>query len=129
MNITGITGNLTADPEVQRTNQDVAFCRFAVAVRRPHSTDKTDFIKCMAWRQSAELLGKHFHKGDGIGVDGHLETNTYEDRDGNKRSETVLVAENISFTSGKKSADDFRESKHVNGGGDIEPAEDEDLPF
>ena len=79
MNIGGITGNLTRDPELRRTGDGKAVASFCVAVKRPYTKDKTDFIDCVAWGQIAEFVSKYFAKGSGIAVDGFYTTRTWED--------------------------------------------------
>ena len=101
MNIGGITGNLTRDPELRRTGDGKAVASFCVAVKRPYSKDKTDFIDCVAWGQIAEFVSKYFSKGSGIAVDGFYTTRTWEDKDGNKRKNTELVASSVGFMGGK----------------------------
>lgn len=101
MNIGGITGHLTRDPELRRTGDGKAVASFCVAVKRPYSKDKTDFIDCVAWGQIAEFVSKYFSKGSGIAVDGFYTTRTWEDKDGNKRKNTELVASSVGFMGGK----------------------------
>lgn len=97
MNIGGITGNLTRDPELRRTGDGKAVASFCVAVKRPYSKDKTDFIDCVAWDKIAEFVSKYFSKGSGIAVDGFYTTRTWEDNDGKKRKNTELVASSVGF--------------------------------
>lgn len=97
MNIAGITGNLTRDPELRRTGDGKAVASFCVAVKRPFSKDKTDFIDCVAWDKIAEFVSKYFSKGSGIAVDGFYTTRTWDDKDGNKRKSTELVASSVGF--------------------------------
>ena len=104
MNIGGITGNLTRDPELRRTGDGKAVASFCVAVKRPYSRDKTDFIDCVAWDKIAEFVNKYFSKGSGITVDGFYTTRTWDDKDGNKRKSTELVASNVGFMGKNDSA-------------------------
>ena len=63
-------GNLTADPELKKTQSDVSVCSFSVGITRPYKTEngesETDFINCVAWRQNAEFICKYFKKGSKI---------------------------------------------------------------
>ena len=143
MNIGGITGNLTRDPELRRTGDGKAVASFCVAVKRPYSKDKTDFIDCVAWGQIAEFVSKYFSKGSGIAVDGFYTTRTWEDKDGNKRKNTELVASSVGFmgksdstgTNGAYSNNDASttaaNAAAPNPAGDYEMLEDDDglLPF
>ena len=85
MNIVTITGRLCADVELRQTKNGVSNATFTVAVSRPRVKDTTDFINCVAWRQSAEFLSRYTHKGDMIAIVGMLIPRKYEDKEGNKR--------------------------------------------
>lgn len=85
MNTITITGRLTAEPELHKTQNGVSVCSFALAVKRPRVKDTVDFINCVVWRQGAEFLTGYGHKGDLIGVVGSLQTRNYEDKEGRKR--------------------------------------------
>lgn len=101
-----IMGRLTSTPELKTTNSGVSVTSFTVAVDRrfqKHGEEKqTDFLNVVAWRQAADFVCKYFNKGDMIAVQGELQTRRYEDKDGNKRTATEIVAENVSFCGGKK---------------------------
>lgn len=102
-------GRLTANPEVKTTSgKEVKYSRFSIAIDRNYTDEdgnrKTDFINCVAWRSSAEFLQKYFTKGKMIGVEGRLNTDSYTDDDGNKRSFFEVQTENIFFTEGKGKA-------------------------
>lgn len=86
MNSICITGNLTRDIELKSSQSGLSVCTFTLAVKRPHTAETTDFIPCVAWRQSADYLAKYAHKGSRVGVTGVLTSRTYEDRDGKKRT-------------------------------------------
>ena len=78
-------GRLTADPELKQTQSGIPTCRFTVAVNRKfknQNTDEyeTDFINCVAWRQTAEFITRYFKKGQMIAVEGSLRTGSYQDR-------------------------------------------------
>lgn len=79
MNIVTLTGRLGADVELRQTQQGVSVCTFALAVNRPRTKDTTDWINCVAWRQSAEFLNRFTKKGDLIAVAGILTSRKYED--------------------------------------------------
>ena len=101
MNIAGITGHIVRDPELRRTGDGKAVASFCVAVKRPFSKDKTDFIDCVAWDKIAEFVSKYFSKGSGIAVDGFYTTRTWEDKNGVKRKNTELTASSIGFMDSK----------------------------
>lgn len=106
MNKVILVGNLARDPELRQTPQGVSVARFTVAVSRRYSRDgqqQTDFISCVAWRNTAEFLCRYFHKGSGIQLCGSIQTSSWDGQDGQKRYSTEVVADEISFN-GPKSA-------------------------
>ena len=100
-------GRLTADPEVKQVGTDnLSLCNFTLAVERPYSKGETkaDFIKCQAWRQTADFIGKYFSKGKLMIVEGMLTNNNYE-KDGVKHYTYVVGVQNVSFGESKNSSD------------------------
>lgn len=93
MNNINITGNLTKDIEVRSTQSGISVCSFTVAVKRPHTSDATDFIPCTAWRQTADFLGKYASKGRKVGISGILTTRNYDDKNGNKRTAYEILVD------------------------------------
>ena len=93
MNNINITGNLTKDIEVRSTQSGISVCSFTVAVKRPHTSDTTDFIPCTAWRQTADFLGKYASKGRKVGISGILTARNYEDKNGNKRTAYEILVD------------------------------------
>ena len=102
-----IMGRLTRDPELKRTGSGIAVASFTVAVDRdmaPQGQDKeTDFIDCVAWRQTGEFVSKYFTKGRMIVVSGRLQIRSWTDKDGNKRRTAEVVADNCYFGDSKPS--------------------------
>lgn len=92
-----IMGRLTADPELRQTQNGTAVSTFTVAVDRDFGEKQTDFISCVAWRQTGEFVSKYFHKGSMIAVSGRLESRKWEDRDGNKRTSWEVQCESVYF--------------------------------
>jgi single-strand DNA-binding protein len=102
-----IMGRLTRDPELRRTGSGVAVTNFTVAVDRDFADKQsgekeTDFIDCVAWRQTGEFVSKHFTKGRMMAVSGRLQIRGWTDKDGNKRKTAEVVAENVYFGDSKK---------------------------
>ena len=97
-----IMGRLTRDPELRYTQSQTPVASFTVAVDRDFGSrdggeKQTDFINCVAWRQSAEFVSKYFHKGSMAVVSGRLQIRQYQDRDGNNRTAAEVVTDNIYF--------------------------------
>ena len=105
-----IMGRLTRDPELRRTGSGVAVASFTVAVDRDFGgrdggEKETDFIDCVAWRQTGEVVSKYFTKGRMIVVSGRLQIRSWTDKDGNKRRTAEVVADNCYFGDSKRDGD------------------------
>ena len=105
-----IMGRLTRDPELRRTSSGIAVASFTVAVDRDFGgrdggEKETDFIDCVAWRQTGEFVSKYFTKGSMIVVSGRLQIRNWNDKDGNKRRNAEVVADNVYFGESKRSSD------------------------
>ena len=103
-----IMGRLTRDPELRRTGTGIAVASFSVAVDRDFSgrdggEKETDFIDCVAWRQTGEFVSKYFTKGSMIVVSGRLQIRSWTDKDGNKRRTAEVVADNVYFGESRRS--------------------------
>lgn len=107
LNVIALMGRLVADPELRHTTNGIATCTFRIAVDRSFVRQgeerKADFIDIVAWRQSAEFVCKYFRKGNMIAVNGSLQTRSYEDKTGVKRTVYEVVADNIHFAESKSS--------------------------
>ena len=103
-----IMGRLTRDPELRRTGSGIAVASFTVAVDRDFGgrdggERETDFIDCVAWRQTGEFVSKYFTKGSMIVVSGRLQIRNWTDKEGNKRRSAEVVADNVYFGESKRS--------------------------
>lgn len=90
-------GRLTADPELKQTPQGVSVTSFSVAVNRRGKEQQTDFINCIAWRQTAEIICRFFKKGSSICIVGNIQVRTWNDNNGNKRYATEVIADEVHF--------------------------------
>lgn len=115
LNCAVLMGRLVADPELRTTNTGVSVTSFTIAVDknfvRQGEDRQADFIDIVAWRNTAEFVCKYFHKGSMIAVQGSIQTRNYEDKSGNKRKSTEIIADNVSFCG----------AKSENGGGYARP--------
>ena len=104
-----IMGRLTRDPELRRTQNGTAVTSFTLAVDRDFKnadgTKDTDFIGEVAWRTTAEFVHKYFSKGRMAVVEGRLQMRDWTDKDGNKRRNAEVLADNIYFGDAKKDVD------------------------
>ena len=136
-----IMGRLTRDPELRRTQNGTAVAGFALAVDRDFKnadgTKETDFIEVVAWRSSAEFVSKYFAKGRMAIVEGRLQIRDWTDKDGNKRRNAEVVADNVYFGDSKKDGDSSGGYKAAGKAVDVEPdtgdfaevEDEEDWPF
>lgn len=108
INRTVLVGRLTKDPEVRKTQSGISCAMFTVACDRNRKKDENsseptaDFISCVAWRQPADFLCQYAHKGSLVGVDGRIQTRTYE-KDGQRIYMTEVVADQVRLLEPKSS--------------------------
>ena len=130
-----IMGRLTRDPELRRTQSGTAVTSFTMAVDRDFKSQsgekETDFIDVVAWRSTAEFVAKYFTKGRMVVVEGRLQIRDWTDKDGNKRRNAEVLADNIYFGDAKKDVDSG--ANRYAGGQFVEVDEDfdadGDMPF
>ena len=137
-----LVGRLTRDPELKRTQSNISYVRFTIAVNRSFVDQsgerQADFINCIAWRNQADNLARFMRRGSLIGIEGRIQTGSYEADHGTVWT-TDVVADSIQFLESKsqqqdnqsqqysqprqeKSNDDFYEASHS-------IVADDDLPF
>ena len=134
-----LMGRLTRDPELRYTASNTPVASFSLAVDRDFKSKEggekeTDFIDCVAWRQTGEFVSKYFQKGSMAAVKGRLQIRDWQDKEGNKRRSAEVVVDNIYFC-GKKESSSGGEQVHSEG--EIrsalsipgEPINDGELPF
>ena len=101
INRTVLVGRLTKDPEVRFTSSNIAYARFTIAVNRtfanPSGEREADFIQCIAWRKQAENLARFVRKGSLVGVEGRIQTGSYDDKEGNRKYTTDVVCDSVQF--------------------------------
>ena len=105
LNLVALMGRLVYDPEIKTTQSGTNVCSFRSAVDRSFTRQgeerKADFIDVTAWRQTAEFVSKYFQKGSMIAIEGSLQTRQYQDKNGNNRTATEILASQVSFCGGK----------------------------
>lgn len=134
VNAVVLVGRTTKDIELRRTGSGTAVASFTLAVNRDFKTNdgqEADFIQCVAWKNTAELLEQYVHKGDRIAVNGSIRTRNYEDNYGKKVYVTEVLVNHVEFLETKN-----REQSNYNNNGYTEPndnghfeLEKDDLPF
>lgn len=104
------TGRLGKDIEVMQTQSGIAVTSFSIACERMKKQGQqqadTDWIDCQAWRHTAEFLGNYAHKGDKLAIEGHLQKESYQDKDGKTVYSTKVVVDNVEILMQAKAKDD-----------------------
>ena len=137
MNKVLLTGNVVRDPEHRATKDGTSVCNFTIAINRKYKdstgTYPSDYINCVAWKNTADFVSKYFQKGSPIEVEGNLQTRNFEDSKGIKRYVTEVYVEQVGFN-GRRLREDVPENKTAEElfGDELEefkPIDDADLPF
>lgn len=134
MNSINITGRLTADPELKKTQSGVSVCSYTLAVKRPKVKDVTDFINCVSWRQGAEYLTMYGRKGNMVAVAGVMTSRKWQDNNGNNRVTFEVIADTVELVGGNQEGHKQQQTAtngHTTQGGfmEVDDMDGEDLPF
>lgn len=97
-----LMGRLTRAPEVRKTGNGTSVTSFTLAVDRDYGAKTTDFIDCVAWRQTAEFIGSYFTKGQMMVVGGRLESRKYQDKNGDPHTVWEVIVDNVYFGEPKR---------------------------
>ena len=133
-------GRLTADVELKGTPSGASVCSFSLAVNRKYSKDseaQTDFINCVAWRNTAEFISKYFKKGSSLCVVGSVQTRNWTDNNGQKRYATEIVVDEAMFVDSKTEGEAQEAQTYAEALGSVAPksaeftdvSSEDDLPF
>ena len=134
MNKVVLIGRVTKDIEVRATSNGRTFCRFTLAVdgfRKSDGTRDADFISIVAWNKAAELCGRALHKGDRVGIEGHINTGSYE-KNGQTIRTTDVVVEKVEFLTPKNHNNAPQEQPQMTGNvteDGFAEVDDDSLPF
>lgn len=111
MNKVCLIGRLTKDVQLKKTQSGKSVVQFSIAVNRDKET--SDFISCVAWNQTAELISNYFHKGNQIGIEGKITTRNYDDPNvpNKKVFVTEVLVDNITFLDKKDTKQEVEEVK------------------
>ena len=130
-------GRLTKDPELRRTQNGVAVASFTIAcdrdIKDASGNKQTDFIDCVAWRNTAEFVDKYLTRGRMVIVSGRLQMREWTDKSGAKRKSAEILAENVYFADSKRAVENTEknETKEAAQTVDFDQVEidDDELPF
>lgn len=116
MNKVFLIGRLTRDPELRYTGNNTAVATFSLAVNRNFSNQQgereADFINIVVWRKQAENVKNYLSQGSQVAIDGRIQTRSYDDKDGQKRYVTEVVADNVEFLGSKNSSNTNSNGSH-----------------
>lgn len=132
INRTVLVGRLTKDVELKYTQSGQAVASFTLAVNRQFTNAQgereADFIQCVIWRKAAENFSKFVHKGSLVGVDGRIQTRSYDNQQGQRVYVTEVVVDNFALLDSKGGRQTKADDPFANNGAPIDIS-DEDLPF
>ena len=110
MNNVSLIGRMVKDPEIRTIGKETAVLNFTIAVDRNYTDDDgnrpADFIGCVAWRNTAEFISRHFKKGDPVAVCGSIQTRSYDDSEDNRHWITEVVVDQVYFCGSRKPAEE-----------------------
>ena len=146
INSVNLTGRLTRNPELRKTQSDIAITNITLAVNRTftdaNGERQADFINCVLFRKTAEIAQQYLRKGNLVGVTGRLQSRSYDNKDGQRVFVTEVVVENLAFLESKQQSQDSNQQSQqysqpqVRNGQQENPfasgsveITDEDLPF
>lgn len=130
MNKVTIIGRLTKDPEIRYNTNGLAIARFNLAVNRRSEEKKADFIPCIAFGKTAEVMEKYVFKGNKIGIAGHIQTGSYKNKDEKTVYTVDVIVDELEFLENKKnngSAKEPAEGNNIPEG--FEELKDDEMPF
>ena len=134
LNVIVLTGRMTSDPELKTTDNQTPVVSFSLAVQRNYKNKDndqypTDFINCVAWRNTAEFIAGYFKKGSMITVEGSLESRKYTDKEGNTRTAYEVKVEHAYFGDSGKKPEEVTKATEEPAAFEPDFDSDDDLPF
>lgn len=130
MNVVSLTGRLTKDIELKSTQSGATYTRFTLAVNRrvpnQNGEREADFINCVAWNKTAEVMSQYLAKGSQIGITGRIQTDSYKNQHGDNVYTTDIIVEQLDFLESKKNG---QSSQQNNQFANDFVVNDDDLPF
>lgn len=102
-----LVGRITKDPDLRKTQNGTSVVSFTIACNRrvPSQVQDADFISCVAWNKTADFMAQYVRKGALLGLEGRIQTRSYDDRDGKRIYVTEVIADNVQFLESKKQAE------------------------
>lgn len=132
LNRTVLVGRMVKDCDLRYTSNGKAVGNVTIAVNRPFKTNgqqEADFINCTIWGKASENLANYMKKGSMIGIDGRIQTRSFDGQDGKRQFVTEVVADSVQFLE-SKNRDNNSDNRDNSYGNDVEPVDDPDeFPF
>jgi single-strand DNA-binding protein len=124
LNVVALVGRLTRDPQLKRTAQGEAVTSFTLAVNRNYTSrdgqQQADFINCVVWKKLAENVDKYCSKGSLVGVEGRIQTRSYENNQGQRVNVVEVVCDSVQFLETKKAENNNQNYDNVQHSFDIQ---------
>jgi single-strand DNA-binding protein len=130
-----LVGNLGSDPEVRYTPSGRAVANFSLATterftnKEGEKEERTEWHKIVAWARLGEICGEYLTKGSQIYIEGRLQTRNWEDRDGNKRYTTEIIAQAMQMLGGSKKGGEVKSAEESHPSEEPVSIPDDDIPF
>lgn len=121
-----LVGRLTKDPILKSVPSGDYVGEFTLALNRKFGSDQADFIKCIVWRKVAENVNKYCSKGSVVGIEGKLQSRSYENSQGHKVYVVEVVCDSVSFINTKKTAGT---SEQLNNAGGLDNPDDSSIYY
>lgn len=129
VNRTILQGRLTADPELKETQSGIKYLEATVAWNEKYKdTETVCFLRCKAWRHTAEFIANYFHKGDQLIIEGRLETSSYE-KDGQKQSRTICSVDKVNFCGSSGGKAPKEDAGNIDKWVAVGSGDEDELPF
>lgn len=131
MNKTMLIGRVTKDIDLRFGKDGMAIAKFSVAVNRMKKGE-VDYPNCIAFGKTAETIANYMSKGSQIGIEGHIQTGSYTNKEGNKVYTTDVIVDRLDFVGGGKTTNTNNQDGNIPGdyfGGDMTPVDDGEMPF
>lgn len=112
-----LIGRLTKDPEMRKTQSGTSVVSYNLAVNRKTRTEgqpEADFISCVAWNKTADLMAQYLHKGSLVGVEGRIQTRSYDNQQGQKVYVTEVITDSVQFLEPKSNSQQQQEQMDTN---------------
>lgn len=112
-----LVGRLTKEPELRTTPSGAKVCQYTLAVNRTRKADgqpEADFINCVSWNKTAELMNQYLSKGALIGIEGRIQTRSYDNQQGQKVYVTEVICDSVAFLEPKRSIEEQNQQSQPN---------------